>query len=56
MGNLIYSIAILLVVVWAVCFIGLGAGGMIHVLLIVPFMAMLLKIIAGHRPDKNESF
>lgn len=49
MGNLLYSIAVILVVVWAVGFIGYNAGGLIHILLVVAIISVLLRIIQGKK-------
>jgi uncharacterized protein DUF5670 len=45
MGNLLYLIAVILVVCWAIGFFAYGAGGIIHVLLVIAVIAILLKVI-----------
>ncbi|HMO63230.1 MAG TPA: lmo0937 family membrane protein [Ferruginibacter sp.] len=45
MGNLLYLIAVILVIAWAVGFLGYHAGGLIHILLVIAVIAILLKII-----------
>ena len=48
MGNLLYIIAVILVIIWAVSFFGGYAdGGIIHVLLIIAIVAILLRVIRG---------
>lgn len=47
MGNLLYIIAIILLIGWAVGFIGYNAGGIIHILLIIAVIAVILRIIQG---------
>ncbi len=47
MGNLLYAIAIILVVVWAVGFLGYNAGALIHILLVIAIVAILLRLIKG---------
>jgi hypothetical protein len=47
MGNLLYTIAIVLLIAWAIGFIGYNAGGIIHVLLLIAVIALLLRIIKG---------
>jgi len=47
MGNLLYVIAVILVIGWAIGFIGYGAGGLIHVLLVIALIAVILRIIQG---------
>ncbi len=49
MGYLLYVIAVLLVIGWAIGFIGYGAGGLIHILLVIAVIAVLLNIIKGSR-------
>jgi hypothetical protein len=50
MGNLLYLIAVLLIVAWAVGFLAYGAGGIIHLLLVIALIAVLLRVIKGNRP------
>lgn len=45
MGNLLYVIAVILVIIWAIGFFGYAAGGLIHLLLVVAIIAVLLKFI-----------
>ena len=46
MGNLLYLIAVILVIIWAVSFFGgYATGGIIHVLLIIAIVAVLLRVI-----------
>ena len=45
MGNLLYVIAVILVIAWAIGFLGYHAGGIIHVLLVIALIALLLKVI-----------
>lgn len=49
MGNLLYIIAVILVIAWLVGFIGYNAGGLIHILLVIAVVAVLLRIISGRR-------
>ncbi len=45
MGNLLYIIAVILVIVWAIGYFGYAAGGLIHLLLVIAVVLFLLKII-----------
>jgi len=47
MGNLLYIIAVILVIAWAIGFLGYHAGGIIHILLVIAIVAVLLKVIRG---------
>jgi hypothetical protein len=50
MGNLLYIIAVILVIGWAIGFLAYGAGGIIHLLLVIALIAILLRIIKGNKP------
>jgi len=45
MGNLLYIIAVVLVIIWAIGFFGYAAGGIIHILLVIAIVLVLLKFI-----------
>ena len=45
MGNLLYIIAVILVIFWAIGYLGYHAGGIIHLLLVIAVIVILLKII-----------
>ena len=45
MGNLLYVIAVILIIAWAIGFLGYNAGGIIHILLVIAIIAILLKVI-----------
>jgi hypothetical protein len=47
MGNLLYLIAVILIIAWAIGFLGYHAGGIIHILLIIAIIAILLRVIRG---------
>ena len=49
MGNLLYIIAVLLIIGWAIGFIGYSAGGIIHVLLVIAVIAILFRVFQGSR-------
>ena len=45
MGNLLYLVAVILVIAWAIGFLGYHASGLIHILLVFAVIAVLLRII-----------
>jgi len=45
MGNLLYLIAVVLIIFWAIGFLGYHAGGIIHLLLVIAVTAILLRVI-----------
>ncbi|WP_301928956.1 lmo0937 family membrane protein [Ferruginibacter sp.] len=49
MGNLLYTIAVILIIIWAIGFLGFHAGGIIHVVLVIAVIVFLIQIISGKR-------
>lgn len=47
MGNILYLIAVILVIAWAIGFLGYHASGLIHLLLVIAVIAVLLRVIRG---------
>lgn len=45
MGNLLYTIAVILVVVWAIGYLGFNVGGIVHILLLIALIAILFRVI-----------
>ena len=49
MGNLLYTIALILVILWAIGFFVYSAGSVIHILLVIAVIAILLRLIQGKK-------
>ena len=50
MGNLLYAVAVILVIIWAVSFLAYHVtGGLIHILLVIAVVAVLLRLISGRK-------
>ena len=49
MENLLYVLAVILIIGWAIGFIGFHVGGLIHVLLVIALIAVILRIIRGQK-------
>ena len=49
MGNLLYLIAVVLVIFWAIGFFAYSAGGIIHILLVIAGISILMKVIQGKK-------
>ena len=47
MGNLLYVVAVILIIGWAIGVFAYSAGGLIHILLVIAVIAIILKIIGG---------
>ncbi len=50
MENLLYIVAVVLVILWALGFFVGSAGSLIHLLLVFAAIAVLLRIIRGRSP------
>ncbi len=50
MSNLLYAIAVILVIVWAIGFFAYSTSGIIHILLVIAVIAILLRLIRGRDP------
>lgn len=51
MGNLLYTVAVIFIIIWAVSFLGgFYTGGIIHILLVIAAIAIILRLIQGKRP------
>jgi len=49
MGNLLYIIAVVLLIGWALGFFVYSAGSVIHILLVIAVIAIVLRLIRGER-------
>jgi predicted ferric reductase len=49
MGNLLYIVAVILIIAWLIGFIGYSAGGIIHILLVIAVIAILVQVIQGRK-------
>ena len=49
MSNLLYIVAVVLIIGWLIGVFALNAGGIIHVLLVVAAIAIVLRLIQGRR-------
>lgn len=49
MGNLLYILAVILIIGWIFGFFVYSAGSLIHILLVIAVVAILLNIIRGTR-------
>lgn len=49
MNNILYAIAVILIIIWGIGFLGYHAGGLIHILLVIAVVAIILRIIQGRK-------
>ena len=51
MGHLLYTVAVILIIIWAISFLGgFYTGGLIHLLLVIAIIAVILRVIQGRNP------
>ena len=56
MSNLLYVIAVVFTIFWAISFFIFHIGIFIHMLLIIPVLAILFKILKKNKTHKYPSF
>jgi len=49
MGYLLYVIAVILIIGWAIGFFVYSAGSIIHVLLVIAIIAIIFRVIQGKK-------
>ena len=49
MGNLLYVIAVILIIGWAIGFFGYAAGGLIHILLVIGLIVLVVRLVQGRK-------
>jgi len=47
MRSLLYIVAVLLIIGWAIGFFAYSAGSVIHILLVIAIIAIILNVIRG---------
>ena len=47
MSNLLWLIAVILIIAWAVGFFAYSAGGIIHILLVIALIAIIWRLVTG---------
>ena len=45
MGNLLYLIAVVLIIIWAIGFFAYSAGSIIHILLVIAIISLILGFL-----------
>jgi hypothetical protein len=47
MSNLLYAIAVILIIAWALGFFVYSVGSLIHILLVIAVIAIIFRLIRG---------
>lgn len=49
MGNLLFIIAVVLLILWAIGYVAFNVGSLIHILLVIAIIAVLFRVIQGKK-------
>jgi hypothetical protein len=49
MGDLLYTIVVILIIGWLIGYFGFHVGGLIHVLLVIAVIVLLVRLIQGRK-------
>jgi len=49
MNNLLYGVAAVLIILWAVGYLGYSSGGLIHILLVIALIVILIRVLQGRK-------
>ncbi len=50
MVNIIWTIAVIMIIIWAISFLGgFFTGGIIHILLVIAVIAIIYNLLTGRR-------
>ncbi len=52
MGNILYIIAVIMIISWAIGFFAFSVGAIIHVLLVLAFISFMARFITGNKSAK----
>jgi hypothetical protein len=50
MNNLLYIIAVILIIFWAIGFFAYSVGAIIHFLLVIAVISILIRVIQSRKP------
>lgn len=53
MGNLLYTVAVILIVIWLIGFFGYHLGGLIHILLGIALLAIIFRLLAPRNSNTD---
>ncbi len=50
MGNILWTVAVILIILWAISFLGgFFTGGIIHLLLVIAVIAIIYNLVTGRK-------
>ncbi|MEJ0090016.1 MAG: lmo0937 family membrane protein [Limisphaerales bacterium] len=52
---MLYTLAVMLVILWLLGLVSGTAGGLIHILLVIAIVAVLLQVISGRKAVLNKN-
>lgn len=49
MGNILYIVAVIMIISWAIGFFAYSVGAIIHILLVLAVISILVRLITGRK-------
>ncbi len=50
MGNILWTVAVIFIIIWAISFLGgFFTGGIIHILLVIAVIAIIYNLLTGRK-------
>jgi len=49
MGNILYIVVVILIIIWALGYFAFGLGAIIHILLVIALISFLIRIFSGRK-------
>lgn len=50
MGNILYTIAAILIIIWAIGYFSYNTGNLIHILLVIAVVVVIFRLMQGKKP------
>jgi hypothetical protein len=49
MGNILYIVAVIMIILWVIGFFAFSVGAIIHLLLVLALITILIRIFSGNK-------
>ncbi len=53
MGNILYTVAVIMIILWAIGFFAYNVGAIIHILLVIAIISFLVRVFSGSSQRVN---
>jgi hypothetical protein len=54
MGNILYIVAVVVIIIWAIGFFVFSLGAIIHILIVIALISVLVRIFSGNKSIKQK--